>query len=118
MKGLTVLLTVLMLSWAGSAIAQTPDEEEELDNAIQRFGYVSGMAFQCVPDEESGTVEREAMQVFTGLSRLFGTDRAFFYAAAYGSGATTSVEDSRCDAAIRQFRETLQNSALGQGGRQ
>jgi hypothetical protein len=35
---------------------------------------------------------KRAIKAFTGITRLFGSDRAFFYAAAYGAGATDTEE--------------------------
>lgn len=114
-------LTLLMILGCGSgaAIAQPSpnpqvqiDNEESLDNAIEQFGYTSGLAFQCVSAREAEQIEQDALRAFTGITRLFGSDRAFFYAAAYGTGATARVNRSQCPQAVRRFRETMQNNAL------
>lgn len=125
MKKLQFLLPIVLVMgcWSSQAIAQpssTPqsqaNEEEALDNAIEQFGYTSGAAFQCVPSSETAGIEQNALRVFTGIARLFGSDRAFFYAAAYGAGATAPIDRGRCTQHVRQFRDSLQNSPLTGGG--
>lgn len=110
--GLTLLLLGL---GATSAIAQPIDEEEKFDDALQQFGYVSGAAFQCSSSNQAQTIEKRVMTTFTGINRLFGSDRAFFYAAAYGAGATGSIDRSKCSQYIQQFQDALkQNSQKGE----
>ncbi len=124
MKKLLLLLPVIIIvgCWSTRAIAKQPtnaqqpvDEEEALDNAIEQFGYTSGLAFQCTSSSEAIAVEQDALRAFTGITRLFGSDRAFFYAAAYGNGASADLDRSQCDQYIRQFREAVQNNRLTGG---
>lgn len=114
MKKLLLFLSVILLMnhWSMSAIAQEMNAEEDLDRAIEGFGYTSGIAFQCLPPEEAAELEQDAMKAFTGIVRLFGSDRAFFYAAAYGSGATAEVDRSQCEQRVREFREAIENGSL------
>ena len=112
MKKLALLLVIIMSLGTQNAIAQTTDEEEQLDDAIVQFGYLSGNAFQCAAPEQSKTIETEAMKAFTGITRLFGSDRAFFYSAAYGVGATAEIDKSKCSDYIRQFQETMDGNSL------
>lgn len=122
MKKIAILMMILWGVGINSAIAsalptgviaQSSDEEEKLDDAIQQFGYVSGAAFQCAkPNQQAPTMEREVMRVFSGITRLFGTDRAFFYAAAYGAGATASIDRNKCADYTRQFQQSIQKTPL------
>jgi hypothetical protein len=121
MKTLVLLLTLLWSVGMSSAIAApqapgvstpSPDEEEKLDNAIEQFGYVSGVAFQCTQLNNAPSLEGEVMRVFSGITRLFGSDRAFFYAAAYGAGAITSIDRDKCADYTRQFQQAIQKTPL------
>jgi hypothetical protein len=120
---LSIIVIGIVNGWSICGIAQQPtnsqqpvDEEETLDNAIEKFGYESGIAFQCVSSNEAVALQQDAIQAFTGISRLFGSDRAFFYAAAYGSGATAKVDLSQCAQRVREFREAIQKGGLKEGG--
>jgi hypothetical protein len=95
-----------------TANAQPVDEEEQFDDAIQQFGYVSGAAFQCASSNQAQTIEKDVMRAFTGITRLFGSDRAFFYAAAYGVGATGSIDRKKCPQYIRQFQQSIQKNTF------
>jgi len=93
---LLVLATVALLPLA--AIAQTPKPEQALsiaeqedlrfEESIRNFGFVSGAAHQCLPEADRTAHDREVLTAFSGLVRLFGSDRAFFYAAAFGAGTS------------------------------
>ncbi len=112
MRKILILMMVLWGMGVSSAIAQPTDEEEKFDDAIQQFGYVSGAALQCATSNQSPTIERDALRAFTGITRLFGSDRAFFYAAAYGAGATGSIDRSKCAQYLRQFQESMQKPSF------
>lgn len=116
LKKLVLLLIILIGFGANRAIAQNVEtDDEEFDNAIQQFGYISGNAFQCASSEQSQSIETEAMKAFNGIARLFGTDRAFFYAAAYGVGATSKIDRAKCKEYIRQLQETMNSHGLKKG---
>ena len=108
MRRLIILTTILLSMGVNSAIAQPVDDEEKFDDAIQQFGYVSGAAFQCATSNQAQAVERDVMRAFTGITRLFGSDRAFFYAAAYGAGAAGKVDRAKCPQYVKQFQESIQ----------
>jgi hypothetical protein len=120
MKKVVILMMILWGVGIHSAVAaplskpatpQSPDEEEKFDDALQQFGYVSGAAFQCAKaNQQAAAMEREVMRVFSGITRLFGTDRAFFYAAAYGAGATTTIDRTKCADYTRQFQQSIQKT--------
>lgn len=117
MKKIVILTMVLLSMGVNSAIAQPVDEEEQLDTAIQEFGYLSGVVFQCSSSQQATAtvIEKEAMKAFTGITRLFGSDRAFYYAAAYGVGATSTIDRSKCAAETRRFQELMKQSTLVKG---
>jgi hypothetical protein len=48
--------------------------------------------------------ERVALDVATNILRLFGSDRAFFYAAAFGAGASEQMDQKACPAAIKEAK--------------
>jgi hypothetical protein len=113
MKRTALTLGVLALSLllSGVAAAQqalpTVDEEERLDGVMRKFGYVSGQAFQCHTKEQQAKLERTALDVATNVLRLFGSDRAFFFAAAFGAGMTEQMDTKKCPEAIKQAEEMI-----------
>jgi hypothetical protein len=91
---------------APQALAQAIDEEEEaFDEKLRAFGYWSGVAFACVGEAKQPEVERKVLDTFSGIARLFGTDRAFFYAAAFGNGTTHKVEPAKCPEFLDKFQK-------------
>lgn len=113
MKKIPVALGVLALSvlMSGVASAQqgpTVDEEERFDGVIRKFGYTSGQAFQCHTKDQQAKLERTALDVGTNILRLFGSDRAFYYAAAFGAGMTEQMDTKKCPEAIKQAGEMIE----------
>jgi hypothetical protein len=96
------LLTGIGVAQQPASTLPTDQEEEQLDTAMRKFGYVSGQAFQCHTKEEQAKAERVALDVATNLLRLFGSDRAFFYAAAFGAGASERMDQKACPGAIKE----------------
>ncbi len=88
-----------------AAPAAAVDEEELLDDKIREFGYWSGAAWGCVEEAKQPEVEKQVLDTFQHISRLFGTDRAFFYAAAFGRGTTTKIEAEKCPAFLEKFKK-------------
>ena len=85
----------------------TDQEEEQMDAALRKFGYVSGHAFQCYSGDQQIKAERVALDVATNILRLFGSDRAFYYAAAFGAGASEQVDKQGCPAAIKEAQSMI-----------
>ncbi len=54
------------------------------------------------------------LKAYSGLVRLFGTDRAFFYAAAFGAGTSMSLDKTKCATYIEDFRAAMKSRARGQ----
>ncbi len=92
---------------AGStqAMKSSADDEEILDDKIREFGYWSGAAYGCVPAAKQPEIERKVLDTFNHISRLFGTDRAFFYAAAFGNGTTMKIEAQKCPEFLSKFEK-------------
>jgi hypothetical protein len=107
-----------------AAVAQTPSsdqalsiaEQEDLrfEESIRNFGFVSGAAYQCLPEADRTAHDRDVLTAFSGLVRLFGSDRAFFYAAAFGAGTSMNLDKTKCAAYIEDFRAAMRSRARGQ----
>lgn len=100
---------VALVAVQGVAMAQMPSdaEEEKLDTTLRKFGYTSGQAFQCHSKEQQLKLEKTALNVGTNILRLFGSDRAFFFAAAFGAGAAEQLDTKTCPDLIRQADEMI-----------
>lgn len=88
------------------------DEEEAFDEKLRAFGYWSGTAFACVEEAKQAEVERKVLDTFNGIARLFGTDRAFFYAAAFGNGTTNKVDAAKCPEFLDKFQKATAPGAV------
>ena len=106
----TAICTVICLTLSLAVAAQTRqagDDEEQMDTALRKFGYVSGQAFSCHTKEQQTKLERTALDVGTNVLRLFGSDRAFFFAAAFGAGASEQVDAAKCPAVIKEAEQMI-----------
>jgi hypothetical protein len=93
------------------AAAVSPAEQEDLqfEDAIRDFGFVSGAARQCLPEASRAAHDRESLKSFSGLVRLFGSDRAFYYAAAFGSGASVAPDPAKCPAHLADYKAAMKS---------
>jgi hypothetical protein len=100
---------------AAPAPAASLAEQEELrfEEAIRNFGFLSGAAYQCLPEADRANHDREVLAAFTGLARLFGTDRAFFYAAAFGAATSMPLDRARCAEYIADFGTAVKSRIRG-----
>ena len=106
------VLMIALLTGAAGAQQPTPSvasdqEEEQMDTALRKFGYVSGHAFQCYTGEQQAKAERVALDIATNIMRLFGSDRAFYYAAAFGAGASEQMDKAGCPEAIKEAQSMI-----------
>lgn len=108
----SALLPVLAI--AQSTPASAEDEDVKFEESIRNFGFVSGAAYQCLPDAGRTAHDREVMKAYSGLVRLFGTDRAFFYAAAFGAGTSMAIDKAKCTAYLEDFRAGMKSGSRGQ----
>lgn len=73
-----------------------------MDAVIRKLGFIAGQVTQCKTGEADKTkLEKTALDLANGIPRLFGSDRAFYFAATYGAGATEKIEQSKCPEAIQ-----------------
>jgi uncharacterized protein YdeI (BOF family) len=96
---------------ATPALAQEGDEEA-FDLALKEFGYAGGAAWQCATEDEKSALLDQSLRVYTRLTQLFGTDRAFFFSAAFGAGAVDDIASEDCAGYAAAFAE-----GLSEGGR-
>lgn len=110
--GVIALLPALAVAQAPAAPVE--DEDVKFDESIRSFGFVSGAAYQCLPEAERDAHDREVMKAYSGIARLFGTDQAFFYAAAFGAGTSASVEKKKCPTYLEDFRAAMKSGSRGE----
>lgn len=99
-------LVLALCCVAAPTIAQDEDEAA-FDDALRNFGLTAGMAWQCSPEDMRESVDARTLEAYSGILRLFGSDRAFGFAASYGVGIAADVEDSDCAARIAAFEDGL-----------
>lgn len=102
MNGMLQIAGVALLLAAGTANAQE-DPEEVLDERIRQGGYAAGLALQCAPADQKVAFEREIVNRANEIVRLFGSDRAFYYAASFGAGAEAKLDRAECPKFLEQF---------------
>lgn len=118
-----VALTFSMLQAAHAADTPAPsapaatavDEEEQLDEGLQRFGYLAGLARGCVVETQRVDLEREALELHAGIGRLLGTDRAFLFATALGYGMSVQVETKDCQEVLDTYDERVAKFRASRG---
>lgn len=109
MKIVVTCLCVLLLA----STAWAKDSDEDFEKAVRNFGYVSGLVHQCAQEGQKLAVEKDVLKVYTGLVSLFGSDEAFFYAAAFGAGSTSSYNKSKCKEYQDEFKDKMQRGKVG-----
>lgn len=87
--------------------AQADDEDAAFDQSVRDFGFTSGAALQCATEQQRGRIEADALKAYGGLVRLFGSDQAFFYAAAFGAGSTMAIDKSKCPEYSAAFSKAM-----------
>lgn len=97
-----VLLVAPLLAFAG-----TDDEDARFDDAVRDFGFTSGAALQCAEAAKKPRIESQALNAYSGIVRLFGSDQAFFYAAAFGAGSAMPVDKAKCPEFITSFEKSM-----------
>jgi hypothetical protein len=90
------------------------DDDVQFEVSLRNFGFLSGAAYQCIPESERTAHDREVLRAYSGLVRLFGSDRAFFYAAAFGAGTSMQIDKKECAGYVADFRAAMKSSRRGQ----
>jgi hypothetical protein len=104
-------LAISAMGLSATAIAQEAeeadamDEEAELDEALKRFGYLSGLAQVCVSEEQKPELEKEVLEIHGSIARLLGVDRAFLYSTSFGYGTSVEVELDDCAEVLKTYAE-------------
>jgi hypothetical protein len=93
------------------------DPEEQVDDGLKAFGYLTGLALGCVAKEQRVALEREAVDLNAEISRLMGADRAFLYAAAFGYGTTVRLPAEDCRPVLDRYEMRVAKFREGRGGR-
>jgi len=104
------LLCAVALSFPTFASA-AEDEEAMFDESVRNFGFTSGAAHQCAGPAKRPEIESDALRAFSGLVRLFGSDHAFMYAAAFGAGSTMQIDRSKCPEHLASFSKSMDRQA-------
>lgn len=106
-----IAITLACVLFSSTAMAGPNEEDDEIfDQAVKEFGYTAGAAWQCTPEQEKAKMEGEVLKAFSGLARLFGTDQAFFFAAAFGSGTRDEINKDNCSGFIKNFTDGMKSS--------
>ena len=67
---------------------------------------LAGAAYACLAEEKDlKTHETRVFSAFTRLVQLFGTERAFKFAAAYGYGTSEENEEKKCAEVVDRFND-------------
>lgn len=111
---LAVAALIPVLAAAQPKSTAEDDEDLKFEESIRNFGFVSGAAYQCLPEADRNAHDREVLKAYSGLVRLFGSDRAFFYAAAFGAGTSMTIDKAKCAAYIEDFRAAMKSGSRGQ----
>jgi hypothetical protein len=118
---LSMLLSVASVH-AAEAVAPTGagesaiDPEEQLDDGLKSFGYLTGLAHGCVTTSQRAALEKEAIDLHAAISRLLGTDRAFLFSSAFGYGTTVTVETKDCKEVLDRYDARVAKFRAGQTG--
>ena len=93
------------------------DPEEQLDDGLKRFGYLTGLALGCVVQEQRKSLEREALDLNAEITRLLGVDRAFLFTAAFGNGTGVALKVEECKTVLERYSARVAKFRQGKGGK-
>lgn len=110
MRSVFAAIFLTLLTSFTAFAEEKADQDEAFDDAVQEFGFNAGLALQCTADAEKKKMEGEVLKAYNGLARLFGTDQAFAFAAAFGAGAQDEVNRTECESYIRKFTDSMKPS--------
>jgi len=78
-------------------------DEAQFDDAILEVARLAGHALICSQEDEVTLHEQQAFVLYRTLVELFGTERAFKFAAAYGHAAGEEIES--CEGIVDRFED-------------
>lgn len=114
--GVIALACIVPLQVTATEAVQ--DAEEQIDEGIKKFGYLTGLARGCVKPEQHAGLEREALDLNNAIGRLLGTDRAFLFASAFGYGTSMTVEAKDCQEVLTRYEARVEKFRASRGGAQ
>jgi len=95
---------------AAQASPAQPDDDEQLDAALRKFGHAAGAAYQCADADREADRERvvgDVKHAYSRIGQLFGTDHAFYFAAAFGGGTIEPFDTTRCAEIIKKLQDSV-----------
>ncbi len=92
------IILACMLAGTAAMAGSDKDDDEIFDQAVK------------TPEQDQTKLEGEVLKAFSGLARLFGTDQAFFFAAAFGSGTRDEINKDNCASFIKNFTDGMKPS--------
>lgn len=90
------------------------DSEEQVDDGLKKFGYLAGLARNCVVDKQQTGMELEVVDLHGAIGRLLGTDRAFLFAASFGYGTSMSIKPDECKEVLLHYEARVEKFRAGQ----
>jgi hypothetical protein len=100
-----------------AATPASSDPEEQIDEGLKGFGYVTGLALGCVAQGQRKALEREAMDLNAEISRLLGIDRAFLFSASFGHGTGVELKVDECKTVLSRYEARVARFRQGKGGK-
>lgn len=88
---------------AQESAADPVAQEEQIDAGLKNFGYIAGLSRGCVAEEQQTAFEKDVLDIYAGVSRLLGIDRAFLFSAAFGYGTSVEIERENCGEILEQY---------------
>lgn len=80
--------------------------EKDFDESLKDLGELAGEVFSCNSDESSRDKhESRVRDIYGELNKLFGTDRAFLFATAFGYGAASEQDKMTCTELTDEFED-------------
>lgn len=96
--------------------APPADVEEQVDEGLKGFGYLTGLALGCVTPEQRTMLEREAMDLHAEIGRTLGGDRAFLFGAAFGYGTSSKIAVDECKVVLERYEARVDKFRKGRKG--
>lgn len=115
MRSFSIGLLALALAATPALAQDSGGDDETFDDALKNYGYAGGAAWQCAPEAGREAIVTDAMRVYTGVARLFGTDRAFFFSAAFGAGTVDDIDTASCEQFTADFAAGLERGTKAEG---
>jgi hypothetical protein len=82
---------------------------------LKRFGYLAGLARGCVAETQQVAFDRESLNLHASIARLFGTDRAYLFAAAFGYGTSVKTDTKDCADVLKAYEGRVAKYRAGAG---